>query len=455
MKALILAAGVGKRLSPYTDYSPKCLIDIGGTTLMERMLQCLNAVGVREVSIVIGHLKEKIKEKLGTSFNGISVSYIENNRYQEGSILSLWYARDMMQGGDLIIMDADVLFPVQALERLVNSKHRNCFLMDESFKDSLEEMKLGVRSDRVIAISRKLSNGYDKIGEGVGFLKVSKESLPLLKEKLDEFYQSNRTSVEYEDLLDEWLKIEAVGFEPVQDLPWTEVDFFDDLRKAWTRILPKVEALEKSKSIHPLNRRLSKYFTRYWLKTSWTPNQITALSLMTGLIGLLFFSRGSYIACLAGALFFQLCYILDNCDGEVARAKGISTRWGGWFDVGCDAVIHLFLFPAIAWGLYRGGMGNEALLLGELAMYGILITFSIFMIKRFLNKRNEQFLYLSPKKRKEIKILEYLKAGDFSLFVLVFALFDLMGVFLWVSAVALQLFWISALLFRLEETSVG
>lgn len=455
MKALILAAGVGKRLSPYTDYSPKCLIDIGGTTLMERMLQCLNAVGVKEVSIVIGHLKDKIKEKLGHFFSGVSISYIENDRYQEGSILSLWVAREMMQGDDLIIMDADVLFPVQALERLVRSKHQNCFLLDDSFKDSLEEMKLGVRTGRVLEISRRLSNGYDKVGEGVGFLKVCKESLSSLKEKLNEFYQSNRVSCEYEDLFNEWLKIEVVGFEPVKDLPWTEVDFFEDLRKAWTRILPRIETLEKSKSIRPLNRRLSKYFTRFLLRTSWTPNQITALSFMLGLVGLLFFSRGGYIASLTGALFFQFFYILDNCDGEVARAKGMSSRWGGWFDIGCDAVIHLFLFPAIAWGLYRSGMGKEALFLGELAMYGILITFSIFMLKRFLNKRQDAFLYLSPQKRKRIKILEYLKAGDFSLFVLAFALFNLMEGFLWVSAIALQFFWISALLFRLEETPVG
>jgi phosphatidylglycerophosphate synthase len=176
---------------------------------------------------------------------------------------------------------------------------------------------------------------------------------------------------------------------------------------------------------------------------------------MLGLLALFFFSRGGYVFSLIGAFFFQFFYILDNCDGEVARAKGLSTRWGGWFDVGCDAVIHLLFFPAIAWGLYQIGKGQEVLFLGKLAMYGILITFSIFMIKRALKKRREDFLCLSLRKGEGIKILEYLKAGDFSLFVLGFAILNLMEVFLWTSAICLQFFWISALLFKLDETPVG
>ncbi|MBI1883825.1 MAG: NTP transferase domain-containing protein [Chlamydiae bacterium] len=456
MKALILAAGVGKRLSPYTDHSPKCVIEFGGTTLIERMLKCLKSAGVKEVYIVIGHLKEKIQKKVGESFGDLSIQYIVNPRYQEGSILSLYGAKDILKGDDFLIMDADVLFPLQALERLVHSRHANCLLLDQSFKDTAEEMKLGARDARVYEIARKMSQTYEKVGEGVGFLKVSQGSLPSLVAKLDEFYQKGRAACEYEDAMNEWFKIEKVGYEPVQDLPWTEVDFYEDLRKAWLQVLPKVEHLENSKNlVKPLNRRLSYFLTRLFLKTPIIPNQITVLSFLSGLVSLFFFSRGGYRNGLIGALFFQLFYVLDNCDGEVARAKALFSKWGGWMDIGCDGMIHALLFPSIAWGLCRQGNLETMRTLGWIASAGSVITFFIFMAKRFCKAREGKLRLVPPREEAKFKILGYLKAGDFSIVLACFAILGAWQIFLWASAIGLHLFWISALLFHLEEASVG
>lgn len=456
MKALILAAGVGKRLSPYTDYSPKCLLDMGGMTLAQRMLKALKKAGVNHVYFVIGYLKEKIQQTFGNSFEGMKVEYLINDRYLEGSILSLWTAREVLKEDDFLIMDADVLFPPQLIQRLARSKHSNCLLLDDRFTDTDEEMKLGARGERVLTIARRLEEPYDKIGEGVGFLKVGRKSLDSLRNKLDEFYHQARVSCEYEELLNEWFKIEEVGYEYVGDLPWTEIDFQTDLKKAFKFVLPKIEALENVKKIVSVNRRLSDSLTKIFLKTSITPNQITALSFISGLLALFFFSRGAYIPGIVGALFFQLSHILDNCDGEVARAKHLSSLWGSWFDIAVDGIIHILLFPSIAWGLFREGASQNIFVLSCAASAGILITFVIFMTKRILRQgKDNSLIYIAPypiKKRR--KILEYLKAGDFSLLVLMVALGYFFTPFIWLSAFGANIFWVLVLLLNLEETSV-
>ncbi len=457
MKALIFAAGIGKRLSPYTDYAPKCMMEIGGLTLAERMLLCLKKIGVQDVYFVVGHLKEKIQNKLGSTFEDLNLHYLLNDRYREGSILSLWVARDILESDDFLIMDADVLFPIQALERMVQSKDPNCFLLDDRFVDSGEEMKLGVRGEQVLTIARKLEDSYDKVGEGVGFLKVSKESLPSLKKKLDEFYKQGRVSCEYEELFDEWLKEEKAGYETVGDLPWTEIDFEEDLKKALKIILPKIDRLENSRRMIPINRRLSGFLTKLLLKTSLTPNQITFMSLFSGLLALSSFIQGSYTLDVIGAFLFQVTYILDNCDGEVARAKGLSSPWGSWLDIGVDGLLHILLFPAIAWGLFKQGMSPNIFYWGGTASFGIVITFVIFMFKRVLKeKEKEDYVYIPyPQVEKEIRFWHYFKAGDFSLMILFIALVGLFKPFVYLAAIGIHIFWMLVLVLKMEEAPVG
>ena len=93
MRAVILAAGVGKRLWPVTQHKPKCLIEIGGQTLLSRYLEVLASVKIRDVTIVVGYKQEMIGPRSGTQHRGASVSYLVNEEFHRGSISSLWIAR--------------------------------------------------------------------------------------------------------------------------------------------------------------------------------------------------------------------------------------------------------------------------------------------------------------------------------------------------------------------------
>ena len=109
-KAIILAAGTGSRLGPFTENNPKCLALINGVPILINMLTHLSDVGVEEAVIVVGYLKEKIYDKVGNSFNGMKISYIESDLYATtNNMYSLWLAREHLTE-DIVLLESDVFF---------------------------------------------------------------------------------------------------------------------------------------------------------------------------------------------------------------------------------------------------------------------------------------------------------------------------------------------------------
>jgi len=244
MKAIILAAGVGKRFKEVTDQRPKCLIEIQGKTLLERTLTALGAAGVTEAVVVIGYRGDMIRQTIGALWAGVRVRYVFNDRFEKGAILSLWSAREEFDD-DILIMDADVLFPVVLINRLVRSTHVNCFLLDAGAVNTGEEQMLLTRGGRVLNIVRGGSGDFDLIGESVGFLKVSRTDAPLLRAILDDLVAQGRDSIEHEEAFPLFLAQREVGFERVDDLPWTEIDFPADLERAEREVLPRIVTLDQ------------------------------------------------------------------------------------------------------------------------------------------------------------------------------------------------------------------
>ncbi|MFQ5947176.1 MAG: NTP transferase domain-containing protein, partial [Anaerolineae bacterium] len=128
MRAIILAAGVGHRLAPLTDRRPKCLLPVGGRSLLERMLDALAALTISEAVLVVGHCQDQIRRVAGNRFGQLPVRYVENPEYMRDSIRSLWAGRNELDQ-DVIVMDADVLFPLQLLRRLAESNEASALLI--------------------------------------------------------------------------------------------------------------------------------------------------------------------------------------------------------------------------------------------------------------------------------------------------------------------------------------
>jgi choline kinase len=239
MKAVILAAGVGKRLWPITQHRPKCLIEIGGRTLLQRYLQSLAEVGVRHADIVVGYKQDMIRATVASNSFGMRVQFLVNEHFQRGSISSLWLARTALDD-DVIVMDADVLFHQDMLRRLVSSPYPNALLMDESVKQTGEECMVVVQGGRVIALTKRMPLYYDYAGEGVGFLKVRHADTPHVVASLRTYVNREAWQMEYEDALAEFFREVQVGHEKIGGLPWTEIDFAEDIEKAERDVLPKL-----------------------------------------------------------------------------------------------------------------------------------------------------------------------------------------------------------------------
>jgi len=224
--AIILAAGVGRRFGEALSGQPKALLEVEGETLLVRLIRQLRLAGVEEIVVVAGFGIEAIRDAVDSR-----VQVLLNPDYERGAILSLYTAREFF-GRDLLVMDADVFGPDEMLTRLVDSPQESCFLLDGRAEASGEEQMLHVRGDRVWDIARDPRGEYDLLGESVGFLKVSAAASPKLLELLAARVERGEIDLEHEEVYPEFLEQIPVGFERVDDLAWTEIDFPEDLERA-------------------------------------------------------------------------------------------------------------------------------------------------------------------------------------------------------------------------------
>lgn len=247
MNAILLAAGVGARLAPLTDTHPKCLVEVDGKTLLERHLDILCEL-VDGITWVVGYRHGQLRDAVGAwkaqTGHAIPIAFMQNDDYERGSVLSLFAARDVLLGDDTLVMDADVLYGPTLMRRLLDSPHRNCFLLDDSAADSGEEMMVCVKDGRALHIARShdpsTQSGWDLTGEGVGFFKLDRGDSVGLVAILDEMIAAGICDVEYEDGLARFMAAHPCGYESVGDLPWTEIDFPEDVQRARVEILPKL-----------------------------------------------------------------------------------------------------------------------------------------------------------------------------------------------------------------------
>lgn len=121
-RAVILAAGVGSRLRPYTDAVPKPLVEVNGTPMLHNALHQLSELGICEATIVVGYRKDAIEQSCGRRFEEVEIEYVHNPIFDRtGSAYSLWLARNKMLAGDTVFLEGDVFFEREVLERTLRA----------------------------------------------------------------------------------------------------------------------------------------------------------------------------------------------------------------------------------------------------------------------------------------------------------------------------------------------
>ena len=171
MIGVILAAGMAKRLRPLTDTKPKCLLEVGGKTLLQRTVDAMASAGVTEFCIVTGYRAGMLRDALATLCN-LRFSYIDNPDYEHNNnIFSLWLAMQQLHGQEVLLMDSDILCDPEAVRRVAMQDGSALAMQRHELGE--EEMKIVVDADNQITEISKTCSIADAVGESVGIEKMT------------------------------------------------------------------------------------------------------------------------------------------------------------------------------------------------------------------------------------------------------------------------------------------
>lgn len=233
MKSIILAAGIGKRLRPITNHTPKCLIEFNGKALIDNYFNSFRECGIKEAVLVVGYLSETLEKKLGDKYLDIDVKYIHNRDYAfSNSAYSLWLAKDEISEESFILTDSDILFDRRILQRLVNSRNENCLVVDPVFEETGEEVKVIGEVSTVRHLGKRITDRSKLIGESLGLYRFSEKVTSLLFEGIEKYINIHGRTAEYEDALNSVLSLFKMHYITTQGLPWIDIDSPEDLQKA-------------------------------------------------------------------------------------------------------------------------------------------------------------------------------------------------------------------------------
>jgi len=243
-KALIIAAGLGSRLKGHTENKPKCMLDFGGKTLLQRQLLSYKKNGVEDISLVRGYKKNKINYK--------GIKYFDNNDFKDNNILnSLFYAEEAIDG-NFIISYSDILFEPFVVKRIMESDHDISVIVDIDWRNYYVDRKdhplseaenvMFNSNNEVIKIGKIASEKEEVHGEFIGMIKLNQRGCKIFKQNFHrvkklfwdkpfqraETFQKAYLTDMIQELVDIGVKVHCV----VIKRGWKEIDTVEDYKKA-------------------------------------------------------------------------------------------------------------------------------------------------------------------------------------------------------------------------------
>ncbi|MCX4671663.1 phosphocholine cytidylyltransferase family protein [Streptomyces sp. NBC_01381] len=237
MIGLVLAAGAGRRLRPYTDTLPKALVPVDGdTTILDLTLGNFAEIGLTEVAIIVGYKKEAVYDRKAALEEkyGLKLTLIDNDKAEEwNNAYSLWCGRDAIKH-TVILANGDTVHPVSVEKTLLAARGngKKIILALDTVKNLAdEEMKVIVDPEKGVQKITKLMDPASATGEYIGVTLIEGEAADELADALkttferdpDLYYEDG-----YQELVNRGFKVDV---EPIGDVKWVEIDNHDDLAK--------------------------------------------------------------------------------------------------------------------------------------------------------------------------------------------------------------------------------
>ena len=252
MQAIILAAGMGKRLGEYTRNNTKCMVPVNGTPLIDRTLNQLSKLGLNRVVIVVGYEGQKLMDYLGTERNGLRIEYVNNPIYDKtNNIYSLALAKKQLQEDDTLLIESDLIFDDGMFDLLLDNPFPNLALVAkyETWMDGTM-VKID-RDNNIVNFVTKAAFDYDEVNsyyKTVNIYKFSKEfSCSKYVPFLDAYSKAVGNNEYYENVLRiiSFLSKSDLKALPITNEKWYEIDDKQDLDIAEALFAEEKDILRK------------------------------------------------------------------------------------------------------------------------------------------------------------------------------------------------------------------
>lgn len=237
MQAIILAAGMGRRLGELTDGNTKCMLKVNGIRLIDRALDAIVAQReIKRIILVVGYKSENVYSHVGDNYKGVPVVYVENKIYDKtNNIYSLYLAKHYLVDYDTILLESDLIFETKLLRKLIDSPEANLALVDkyESWMDGTV-VTIDTRNHIKSFIPKKYFNWEDipQYYKTVNIYKFSKEfSRSHYIPMLEAYSQALGNNEYYEQVLRvvSLMDNTAIRALPLDSGKWYEIDDIQDL----------------------------------------------------------------------------------------------------------------------------------------------------------------------------------------------------------------------------------
>ena len=228
MKAMLLAAGRGTRISRHIEGKPKCTVRLDEkTTLIEYTIALLKAKGIEDITIALGYRGEVIRDLLA----GSGVKFVENPFYDvTNSIASVWFAREGLRGADrYLVMNGDVFLSERALE-VILAERRSPVLFQDVTRREEADYRFQCEGERIVKYGKELSF-EETTGEYVGCATFGGEFYGAFMTRLDELIHDQKHTMWWEDVLYSMSAERPVLAKDIEGAFWGEVDYVEDYQR--------------------------------------------------------------------------------------------------------------------------------------------------------------------------------------------------------------------------------
>ncbi|MDE7335954.1 MAG: phosphocholine cytidylyltransferase family protein, partial [Muribaculaceae bacterium] len=252
MQALILAAGMGRRLGEYTAENTKCMLPVNGTRLIDRMLRQLSSLELTRIIIVVGYGAENLRRHIAANHRQLNIVFIENPVYDKtNNIYSLWLARDLMAEDETLLLESDLIFDDKVLRLALESEEPNVALVAK-YQTWMDGTMVRIDCDRnIVNFIPKTAFSYADTAHYYKTVNIYKFSRSFTTDHylpfLEAYIRVMGENEYYEQVLRVITLIDNSGIKalPVGDLHWYEIDDVQDLRIAETIFAEPKERLKK------------------------------------------------------------------------------------------------------------------------------------------------------------------------------------------------------------------